>query len=350
MTKNVSHIISVTVILLMTTLISMSQTGVISIASTEGCHGDNIEIPVHASNLINLGAITLFIDYDPTVIEFDTLTDINTALYGLLFNDIEQLPGTYPGGKIGISWSGFSSVNITNDNLFILSFNYLQQNDSIIFSSNNEIADFEANIMAIDYVNGAISLSEEVSVTQQPNNLSIYQNEIGYLSVDGLNISGFAWEYLIDGLWIDIPETIIFSGQNSNTLNISSPDILLNETYFRCKLIGCNTIYSDSVQLFVQTNSIVFPHSFGSLSVYPNPATNQVNINIDIKTQGYYNLSLYNCATGKTNSINETYYLNTENTISLDTRDLKSGVYLIVLSTSSEGINYRLEKKVIIYK
>ena len=334
----------------MITATAISQTGIISISSVTGCQDNIIEIPVIATDLNNIGAITLFIDYDPSVIEFDTLTNINSQLPGLLFNDIEQVQGTFPGGKIGISWSGFNPATISNDELFVLSFLYHGQNDSIVFSTNNEIADFDATIMADNFENGAISLSEEVSISQQPNNLSIYHNETGYFSVEGLNINSFVWEYLIDGLWIDVPETITFSGQNSSILNISSPDILLNETYFRCKLIGCNTIYSDSVQLFVQTNSITNPISYGSLSAYPNPAENHINIDIEVNKPGYYSLSMFNCISGIASIISDDYYLSKENRILINTNSLASGVYLIVLSNSSEDINYQLEKKVIIYK
>ena len=340
MIRKVFHIIFVTLVLLTFSLTSESQTGEITISSAEGCQGDIVDIPVIATDLLNIGAITLYIDYNPDSFDFDTIVNINPALNGLLFNDIEQVPGTFPGGKIAISWSGFSSVDLANDNLFTMSFIYHGQNDSIIFSSNNEIADFEANILTVNYNNSAISLSEEVTISLQPNDLSIMTNESGSFVIDGSNIDNFNWEYNNNGTWISIQNSSVFSGQSTNTLNINSPDISLNGVYFRCMAIGCNSLYTDSVQLFVQPDIIANTERNRLMTVFPNPAKNFINITIN-GISGNCDLLLYKQSSVISKNVN----INTPANLTIDTEQLSSGVYFILLSKDNK---IQFQKKIII--
>ena len=345
MIKKVSSTVLYTVIiLLLITGNATSQTGAITIVSVDGCQGDIIEIPVVATDLFNIGAITLFIDYSPESFVFDTLLNINPALNGLLFNNVEQPAGTSPGGKIAVSWSGFNSVDLGNENLFVLSFLYLGQNDSIVFSSNNEVADFEANILNLNYQNAQIQLSEEVSIIQQPSDLSVISDENGYFTIEGNNIYNYDWQYKIAEQWISIQDNETFTGQNSNTLNIYSPDVSLNETYFRCRIIGCNNMYSDSVQLFVQANSLWQISSEKFFSVYPNPANNFVNIKIKGVSESY-NLSLFNVTSGITRILDN--YTYNKDVLTINTGQFASGVYYILLSKDN---NIRFQKRIILYK
>jgi len=350
MTKKISHIIFVTVILLITTLTSTSQTGLITFSSVEGCQGDIIEIPVNAYNLNNIGAITLYIDYNPDIIEFDTLININSSLPGLLYNDIEQTQGTIPGGKIGVSWSGFNPATISNNELFVLSFLYHGQNDSIVFSANNEIADFDANILTVNYSNSTITLSEEVSITQQPYDLNIMINESGNFLVDGININEFNWEYKINGIWTSIQNSSMFSGQNTNTLSINSPEVSLNEIYFKCQIIGCNSMYSDSVQLFVQPNG--FENIIGNtfISVYPNPAKYFINIEFIGINNGKYSLELFNPLSGKSIIIQKDIIIQEEKNITIDTKQFASGIYFIILKNLSGNKRIQFTQKILIHK
>ena len=327
-----------------------SQTAEISLSPVVGCQGNTLEIPVVATDLVDVGAITLFIDYNKESLVFDTLTAVNNNLSGLIYNDIELPQGITPSGKIGISWSGFNPVSFSGDELFVLSFTFLGQNDSLVFSSDNEIADFDANIMPVNYVNSTISLSEEVSITQQAENLSIYDDESGSFSVEGINISGYNWEYYMDNQWIAVPDNNIFSGQDTNTLSICSPDLTLDGVFFRCNVEGCNSMYSDSVQLFIQPHLIKNIAKAESIKVFPNPAQGFVIIDVSSINNGSYKLSIQNLMSETYSVVYERINGNNRTNITIDTQDIAPGVYFIVISGLGNNKGYQERKKIIIVK
>ena len=345
-------IIYITLILTLTVQLgslSVAQTGLITLSSTEACEGDIINISVTASDLFNIGAITLFIDYNPNSAEFDTIMNINPQLSALIYNNIYQPPGVYPGGKIGFSWSSFTPVNLSNNVLFEISFVYHGISDSIVFSSGNEIADFDANILNVGLIDAEMSLYEEIFVTNQPEDLNLLDNENGIFTIDGLNINSYNWEYKINNQWETVPANSTFSGQGSNTLTISSPGINYNSTCFRCSLSGCNNIYSDSSFLYVQTNSLNSEEKYIKWSVYPNPASEMINMKIKVKESGYYSIYIFNSLSGVSEIISEDIFLSDESIKSINIQNLSSGIYYLRVLNTLTDERFEFQKKIIIH-
>ncbi len=114
-------------------------------------------IPVTTETISNLGALTLFIQFDTLSLKFNGLTNVHANLSGILAN---QLPGE---GKIGIVWSASSTgANIPAGQLFSLSF--IPKRTGItnlnFDGSNCELSDFSENILHPIYIGTMIEINE----------------------------------------------------------------------------------------------------------------------------------------------------------------------------------------------
>ena len=118
-----------------------------------------VTVSIDFSNINNLGALTLFIEYDGTALSYDTMLNVNSLVNGLLVNDIPAQE------KVGLAWSATSSgVNI-NSGLCELRFYFNATGSALHFGSACELADFGANVMNVSFEDGSISESFVLSIS-----------------------------------------------------------------------------------------------------------------------------------------------------------------------------------------
>ncbi len=148
----------------------------ISMPNVSACNGDIVELSVDGNDLNNIGAITLFFNYNPDDFQFDTIENVNSLLGTIIFNDIQNATSTASIGKVGVSWSGFAAVNLSNNQLFTISFIFVGEASQIEFGNNCEIADFDANILNVNYTSSQINFSDTISIISQPQSVFNYTN------------------------------------------------------------------------------------------------------------------------------------------------------------------------------
>jgi hypothetical protein len=137
-------------LMVLNSVLVMSQS--VSIGNLTASPGENINVPININNLNNVGAITLFILYDPGVLTFNGITNIIPEGSGTLGNGM-----TNP-TRVGIVWSASTGgVNFPNGKYLDLQFTFLGGLSSLDFTSNCEIVDWDANPINATYTDGSVS-------------------------------------------------------------------------------------------------------------------------------------------------------------------------------------------------
>ncbi|MEA3446244.1 MAG: SprB repeat-containing protein, partial [Bacteroidota bacterium] len=150
--------------------------------------GNDVIVSIDMQNMVNMGAITIFVGYDNTVLQYDTILNINSQFPGLMANNMNNT-------QIGMVWSAFlSGVTITSAELCQLRFNFLGNSSDLSFNPGCEIADFNAITIVTTFVNGSVSETIVASI----NGLAAgYCEDQSNITLSGLPAGGI---FTIDGV------------------------------------------------------------------------------------------------------------------------------------------------------
>jgi len=171
-----------------------------------------------------------------------------------------QSPGG--GGLFTYQWqvdSGFGFVNVVNN------FNYTGATTKTM-----NIASCPANMNMFYYrciVSGPCNSSDTSTavflkvntyptISTQPTSKTICEGSSTTLSVGSSGSSlNHQWLQEVNGVFVNVTGSAVFSAGGTNTLNISNPPISLNNTRFICRISNtCGSpIFTDTVTLFIKT-------------------------------------------------------------------------------------------------
>ena len=110
-------------------------------------------VPINFFGLTNIGAITLYIEFDESVLTFNGITNVVPEGYGSFSNYIPNP------SRVGISWiaPGMSGVNFPDGKYLDLQFTFFGCASDLIFASNCEIGDWYGNVINVTYINGSVT-------------------------------------------------------------------------------------------------------------------------------------------------------------------------------------------------
>ncbi len=134
--------------------------------------GDNAVLPLTAENFAGVGAVTLKIKYNPSILEFTSVSDIHSELTSAIINQEDD--------AILVSWFDseppYNGGNIGDDKLFDLNFNYQGGEVSVVFDEEtSEIADINGEPVTVNYNNGSVtSAVDKYIVVEMPNGGEIW--------------------------------------------------------------------------------------------------------------------------------------------------------------------------------
>ena len=128
----------------------------LTIGSQVASNGASINVPVTASNFVNIAGVTLTgIQFDNTLLRYDGYTLNALPVSGSLVNLV--------GNQININWSDQANpMNVESGTILTLNFTVISAtttNASISFEGTNEISDSKADIVAKTLVDGVITLN-----------------------------------------------------------------------------------------------------------------------------------------------------------------------------------------------
>jgi len=252
---------------------------IFQIDSINACIGDTAIIPIHIPAIDSVGAITLFISYDTTKLDFINLTNINPLASGILYNDMHAGIGGPRLGKIAISWvANGPGANYTAGIFATMNYKVLSGSCPINFLNNCEIVNYNAQTLSVNFSNGYILVPSLPIITNQPTQLSLNSSQSGVYIINATNSQHFQWQINQGNGWINLQNNTTFQGFNKDSLFVYHPDLALNGSYFRCLLSNfCFLTQSDSVSLnvsglFVESNKI------SNYKISPNPFSDFLTI------------------------------------------------------------------------
>ncbi|MCD4745032.1 MAG: hypothetical protein K8R58_01900, partial [Bacteroidales bacterium] len=205
-----------------------------TIATMTASPGNEILIPVDVTGFNNVGAITFFISFDPNVLSFISLENINFEIPGVQANVMSNPT------QLGIVWSTSSNpANIGSGKLFDLKFVYNGGTSDLTFEPGCEVSNLSLDMLDVTYFNGGISLSS-TAVTATIPDITANPGEEVLIPVDVTN-------------FLDVGAITLFIGYNAGVLNF----------------IGLENIHTEITG--VQANAMTYPTQIGIVWTANNP-------------------------------------------------------------------------------
>ena len=335
-------------------------------------------VPVRVTNFNNIGAISLVIDFDSTMMSFDGITNFPT--HGTFMSSTNNK------GKIIISWYDTYPLNIGNGTLLDLNFKYKAGKSIIYFDSLNcEIADTSAGILSVNYNNGNIlaylpaTLAGNVWYDANHNGLkdngeigvqwvtaNIYKSDgtwLSYVLTDSLGNYSFInlapGSYFVIFYLVDNNRAYTFTKPNvgkDSTLNscvtpltdTTGKTIIITlasggtYSYLNSGLIDTSAV--DIISSKDILNSI--PKKFSMIQNYPNPFNPSTIIQFSVPKQEKLTLTIYNILGQKIKTLFDEDAAPGIHTVSFYANNLSSGIYFYQLV----GKDVNITKKMILAK
>ena len=124
-----------------------------------------VEVPVNVTAFNNIAAITLYFEYDPTVVTYSSFTNPNVATFPGLEVNAFVVGASH---RIGISWSasGTSGASLPSGILANVVFNYVSGTGNFTFlQSICELTDNDYEPVAVLYTDGSIAPSNPALIS-----------------------------------------------------------------------------------------------------------------------------------------------------------------------------------------
>jgi hypothetical protein len=234
---------------------SLSSPVRVSLDHVKATAGDTVSVPLRAFNLTNVGSISLRINYDDSVLEFIGLE--NDSVGFTLVNAA--------GGFVNLAWfaSGSTPFEMLDGIMAELRFKFNGEASSLSFFTFNgatEIADIDADVINVTYVNGSVTTDRAVSlpsIEANPNTSVSFPLTVTNLSVGSANI-----DLTYDPAVLTFVDLTNSAGDGA-AANVVSPG-LLRIAYFEADpafttgtLFNLNFTYSGGTSelAFVQANT-----------------------------------------------------------------------------------------------
>jgi|GEM_PF-2846063 len=280
---------------LLFSLLVNAQPATLAIGNVGVCKDATVLVPITGNNLYNIGAITLFINYNDTSLAFNSIQNIDPQLNGLIFNTL-----TNP-SRVAIVWSKTSGATFLNTLLLNLKFDVLNQTSNLSFAKEIcEVANISLppQIIEVAYTDGSIFEATPV-ISSEPENKTIISQSDAVFQVGSPNASGFSWqESRNDGiLWSDLTETNTYTGTFSNTLIIKHVPVYYNNYRYRCILNPTNCI-AVSAPAILSVDSLAGStgqHIPGTINLTnkPNPFSGKTSIEYAVPEFGYVTIKIF---------------------------------------------------------
>jgi hypothetical protein len=125
----------------------------VSIPDITATSGSTVLVPINFTGLDYVGAISLFVLYDPNVLTFIEITNLSPEALGTLANAM-----TNP-DQIGISWlaPGVTGVDHPDGKFLDMKFTFNGGYTDLDFASYCEIVDWDVNVINVVYTNGSVA-------------------------------------------------------------------------------------------------------------------------------------------------------------------------------------------------
>lgn len=283
-----------------------AQTATLSIGRETVCAGQEVLVPVFASNINDLAAITLYIGFDPDKLNFIGLENIHPSLNGLIFS-----LNTVPLARIGIAWSNISPAQFSNEKIFDIKFLINSGAGYVVFKSGCQLADINLSVINTEFVDGEV-VDNTPLITVQPVNAKVKDGQDVNFNLVTNNATGFSWYESVDKgfSWNTLSDDGKYSGVLTGELTIKRVTQFMNENRYKCVVNSANcTLHSESGILEVDSLTGLIEKQESAISnvnVSPNPCTRLTHIGVHFAEPGALNITIFDCLGNLINKIEST--------------------------------------------
>lgn len=238
-------------------LLSVSPGGsniITTLGNHGACPGDQVLVPVNVVNFVDVYSFQLVIKYDTNVLTYDTIQNVNNAINagGFIISNADA-------GNVYIAWFTVGApVSIGSATICDIIFQYNSGNVALKFDTlNSSYGDAIGDPYPATFIDGFVGLAGNAPVvTQQPVNVATNINGNASFVITAQNTNAYQWQESIDNgvIWIDLVTSAVYTGVNTNTLNINNATALMDGYNYRCQITGgqCNVdAYSESATLSI---------------------------------------------------------------------------------------------------
>jgi hypothetical protein len=138
---------------------AFSQKPLVKVETITACKGDTVLVPVNLINFNNVCAIGIRVSYDPGVLKYVKLVNVNKQMPGADFAGI--MDKTSNKGIITLGWFSTNTTiiaNIASGKVFDIKFVYLKEESTNLelMESGTMASDCGLNNMSLDFTSGKI--------------------------------------------------------------------------------------------------------------------------------------------------------------------------------------------------
>ncbi|MFM7586426.1 MAG: beta strand repeat-containing protein, partial [Bacteroidota bacterium] len=195
---------------------------VVALGQATACSGNVITVPIAVQNFINIGAVSLDIEYDSTALTYIGFN--SSGLSGNLIVNNPNLGGT-PIGRVLVSWFSLTPSNLNNGLMMNLRFT-ANKTTPLIWNTSVagqcELADANGDVIPdVVFANGRFT-ALNAQITAQPSpNISIASGLTATVSVSATGVSAYQWQINSGGgNWTNLSNGGGYSGVTTSTLGI----------------------------------------------------------------------------------------------------------------------------------
>ncbi len=250
----------------------LAQTS-LSIGDQTHCQANELQIPVYASEFLDINAMTFYIGLDTLQADFVDVDNLHPDLgSGSLVTNF--IPADE---KITIVWYSIIPANIEEGVLFDIILQPLGEDDIVLaFDDSSEIILSDDTVMEdIIYEDGLIS-AIDLAISQHPEPVEADPGEDAQFSISLANMDDmqYVWQHHNGNEWINVNhDDEQFTGVHTSQLVIHDVTNELDSTAWRCKAyVDYCSAHSEAAVLRVNQTTNTPETEEKTVRVYPNPA------------------------------------------------------------------------------
>ena len=226
----------------------------LTLAQKTACTNDTVRVALNTTAITKLAALTIYISYDTAVLKYVGLESTTSLLSGI----ISGVPTTGAAAwKLCLSWvdNSLLGVNFGAIKLTDIKFIYKGGSSAVTFlTDGTDLANISGTSLSTTYVNGNVS---STVITTQPSNIAVCTGISTNIPISAATGATFQWQSKSGSVWSNVTNGTSYSGFTTNSLQILQSPFVLNNTNYRCKVVGSCTDYSLPIILTVNANPVV---------------------------------------------------------------------------------------------
>gem|GEM_PF-1469843 len=204
-----------------------------SLPEITACPGQLI-IPVHVVNMVDVAAISLAFNYDPSLLTYVGYQNLNPAI-----NDPYLFQANGINGLMLLSHFTLNPSTILNGDLVELIFDYTGGYSALTWNftnpENNQYSDINANLYAASFTDGSVdAVAAPPVVITQPLDATTMEGGNAYFHAFAGNDVAYQWQVYNGVEWTDLVDDAMYTGANASDLYIVNIPISMDGYLYRC--------------------------------------------------------------------------------------------------------------------